>query len=132
MFAAGLLAFLLYFVCGKSCRLYYFIIIFLQNLVYARYTLQVTAVNYNNPNNREFDGGCCDPFCGTCDLYFKFCLRNKNLSPTNSDNCWDSVRSSPEITSSNYNFPSTGELYSGANVNNPITFTENRAWTVSY
>ena len=55
-------------------------------------------------------------------MYLKFCIRNVNLSPSNADNCWDTITTSPSFESTNLTFPTTGSLYPGANVNNPVTF----------
>lgn len=110
--------------------------VILQTLAcHGKYTLKIKAVQYHNPDNEDWDGGCCDPLlfsCGTCDLYFVFCIRNKGLSPSNTHNCWDSVRTQGDITTGNYWFPSSGELYPGARVWNDITFNRDEAWPVSY
>ena len=64
-------------------------------------------------------------------MYLKFCIRNVNLSPSNADNCWDTITTSSSFESTDLTFPTTGSLYPGANVNNPVTFTGSSAWPVS-
>ena len=64
------------------------------------------------------------------DIYLQFCIRNINLSPTDSGNCWDTITASPSFESTNMTFPTTGLLYTGADVNNPLTFNSNNAWPV--
>ena len=115
------------------CLLFY-CLYFVQNSGQARYTFQIRAVNYYNPNNQDWDGGCCDYgffSCGTCDVYFRFCIRAAGSNPSNAHGCWASMQTSSDITTNNYNFPTSGELYSGANVYNPMTFSRNEAWPVS-
>ena len=64
------------------------------------------------------------------DIYLQFCIRNINLSPTDPGNCWDTITASPSFESTNMTFPTTGLLYTGADVNNPLTFNSNNAWPV--
>ena len=91
------------------------------------------AVQYHNPDNQDWNDGCCDwPCSNDCDLYFKFCIRNKDLSASNINNCWDSVQTQGDVSTNNYFFPNTGELYPGARVWNDITFNRNEPWPVSY
>ena len=43
-------------------------------LIYAGYSLRVTAYEYENSEHRRSNGRCCDKRCGDCDNYFRFCL----------------------------------------------------------
>jgi hypothetical protein len=98
----------------------------------SRYTMEITAVSYANPSDEDSDGIACDIFSGSCDVYFKFCVRDIHTSPTN-DICWPShlIQSSHYIETQNYYFPTIGLLYPEAGVSNPITFTSSSAWPVS-
>ena len=99
---------------------------------FSNYVLKIRAVRYRNPTDEDHDGGNCDfiPFHTECDVYLKFCIRNVNLSPSNDDNCWDTITTSSSFESTDLTFPTTGSLYPGANVNNPVTFTGSSAWPV--
>ena len=95
------------------------------------YVLRIRALQYSNPTDEDYDGGSCDLFTfENCDVYLQFCIRNINLSPTDNGNCWDTITASPSFESTNMTFPTTGLLYTGADVNNPLTFNSNNAWPV--
>ena len=100
----------------------------------ADYTLEIRAIAYSNPSNRDYDGACCDPgffSCNKCDVDFKFCVRAKGTSAT-STSCWYSLKTSDDKSdSSGITFPSSGELYGGAGLTNPITFSRTGSWPVS-
>ncbi|NP_001292179.1 uncharacterized protein LOC100632656 precursor [Amphimedon queenslandica] len=101
----------------------------LSHLCTGRYTLLVKAVQYHNPDNQDWNDGCCDwPCSNNCDLYFKFCIRNKGLSASNINNCWDSVQTYGDVSTNNYYFPNYGELYPGARIWNDLTFNRNEPW----
>ena len=98
---------------------------------FSDYVLRIRAVRYENPTDEDYDGGSCDPIFSDCDVYFHFCIRAVNLSPSNPDNCWDTITTSSSFESTNKTFPITGSLYPGANAQNPLTFSSNNAWPVS-
>ena len=99
---------------------------------FSNYVLKIRAVRYRNPTDEDHNGESCDIlFYTECDVYLQFCIRNVNLSPSNADNCWDTITTSPSFESTDLTFPTTGSLYPGANVNNPVTFTGSSAWPVS-
>ncbi len=108
--------------------------IFQDILCNADYTLEIRAISYSNPSNRDYNGDCCDPgffSCNKCDVDFKFCVRAKGTSAT-STGCWYSVKTSDDKSdSSGITFPSSGELYGGAGLKNPITFSRTGSWPVS-
>lgn len=89
-------------------------------------------MQYHNPDNEDFDGGCCDwPCSNNCDMYFSFCIRAKDSDPGNPDGCSAIVYSQGDFSTGNYYFPETGELYPGAQLSNPITFNRDATWSVS-
>lgn len=100
------------------------------------YTLQVEVFSYSNPEHRDFEGACCDFAiigCGKCESDFRFCVRSYGTSATTNSCPTSSVyyTSGPIPGSpSSYNFNTQGEIYPGANVNNPLVFTGD-SWPVS-
>ena len=85
-------------------------------------------VRYNNPTGEDYDGGPCDLLKGNlCEYFFMFCIRDINATSA----CWHMAQSSPSVEANSYIFNQTGPLYTGANINNPISFTSNQAWPVS-
>ena len=103
------------------------------------YTLQVKVLSYNNPAHSNFEGGCCDRSftlkCGKCDAFFQFCARPYStaasyLTCPTSSSVYDTPDSIPDSPSS-YNFKTSGEIYPGAGVYNPLVFTGS-SWLVSF
>ena len=100
------------------------------------YTLQVRVRSYSNPQQKDYEGKCCDISlfnCGACEPDFKFCARSYGTSATYntcpSSSVYYTSAAIPGSPSS-YNFNTQGQLYSGAGVNNPLVFTGN-SWPVS-
>ena len=86
--------------------------------------------SYSNPSNRDHDGGCCDPDCGSCDNYFIFCLRQAGYD-RNSNGCpYGSSSSSANVESGSSLVFSTGSSALASGVPNPVRFAGN-AWPVS-
>ena len=52
-------------------------------------------------------------------------------SALDTSTCWYSETSQPDIETDQLNFPTNGELYSGAGVSNPITYETTGSWPVS-
>uniref|UniRef100_A0A1X7TV61 EGF-like domain-containing protein n=1 Tax=Amphimedon queenslandica TaxID=400682 RepID=A0A1X7TV61_AMPQE len=99
----------------------------------SHYVLEIRAVRYQNPTDEDYNGGSCDTILfPNCDVYFYFCIRNIHLSPSNTHNCWDSITTSSSFEDTDRLFPTTGQLYQGANTQNPLTFTSHNAWPGSF
>ena len=94
------------------------------------YYFFVELQSFNNPGNRDFDGGCCEPGCGACDNYFIFCLRpsgydqNSNVCPYGSYSTSAKPREGSSLTFS------TGSTALASNVPNPVRFAGG-VWPVS-
>lgn len=101
----------------------------------ADYTLEVRAISYSNPSNKDYNGDCCDIgffTCNKCDVDFHFCVRAKGTSGATTS-CWYSKTTTDDKSdSSGITFPATGPLYSGAGLNNPVTFSRAGSWPVSH
>ena len=98
--------------------------ILLQGAVSGTYRLKMRLVQYSNPSNIDLDAACCDVICSNpCDVYMVFCLRSIHSEAT-SASCWQqkSTQSSP-ISTNLINSPTTGPLYTGSPLSNPITFS---------
>lgn len=91
------------------------------------YYFFVELESYSNPSNRDHDGGCCDPDCGSCDNYFIFCLRQAGYD-RNSNGCpYGSSSSSANVESGSSLVFSTGSSALASGVPNPVQFAGN-AW----
>lgn len=96
------------------------------------YRLEVTIYSYSNPNNQDFDGGCCEfqIVCSDpCETYFLFCLRNIDhdvLDSTCPLGAWSTSHS--PISATTISFTPGQTIVS--HVPNPIVFTGN-SWPVS-
>ena len=65
-------------------------------------------------------------------MNFHFCVRAKGTSAT-STSCWYSKETSDDKANAKIiDFPSTGELYSGAGLENPISWNRGGSWPVSH
>ena len=102
--------------------------------VSASYRMEVTVLSYINPNNQDFDGGCCDLdiTCEPCETYFLFCLRDIGHSVTD-DQCTRGAynTSHAPIRSMSIIFPPGQDIVMNPRVPNPLVFTGN-SWPVSF
>ena len=102
--------------------------------VSASYRMEVTVLSYINPNNQDFDGGCCDLdiTCEPCETYFLFCLRDIGHSVTD-DRCTRGAynTSHAPIRSMSIIFTPGQDIVMNPRVPNPLVFTGN-SWPVSF
>lgn len=89
-------------------------------------------MSFSNPNNQDFNGGCCELVCSNpCDVTFFICIRHYGYSPPSDDiPCEDIQHTIGAPISTSYVAFTSGQRIAGR-LANPLV-VEGATWPVSY
>ena len=94
------------------------------------YYFYVELQSFNNPGNEDYDGGCCDVGCGSCDNYFILCLRQPGYDVHDNFCPYGSFSTSSDPDSGSALTFTTGPNALAPHVPNPLEYAGN-TWPVS-
>ena len=94
------------------------------------YYFYVELQSFNNPGNEDYDGGCCDVGCGSCDNYFILCLRQPGYNVYDDFCPYGSFSTSSDPDSGSALTFTTGPNALATHVPNPLEYAGN-TWPVS-